>query len=479
MSPWLYQLVHKRPIDTLHDDIKTDIAIVGAGIAGVMTAYFVLKHTDKQVVLIEGNKVAHGATGRNAGQLVAEFERELHDIASEFGVTDAVQAEMHVNSSWILIEELFQEAKLTTPFSTFMGYNGYTSADRILDEIKNNAVRIEAGEAPHKFFIADTAVEIISGIPDIYRDLYSVIPHADVLDLLETDNPIYVAAMSLRKGCINGALLCEELVGYLLATYPLRFTLAEHAEIQQVELFENYVVLTHKKTADEIFSIEAEKVVLCTNGFSKFSIKNSVGADIDTHFHHNLHGFMGYMAGYLEELNRQPNALAYYGARKNKKHHRAKPGELPEQGDYYDDPYFYLTRRPYEIEKNESHNLVCIGGPEVYLKDTSVYDPHAEYDEKMALMMDSFLKKNYRHTPKDNMHFKFTWHGLMGFTSNGIRLIGAEPLNPVLMYNLGCNGVGILPGIYGAKRIADIIAGVTLEPTIFDPRHCGVDQKTC
>jgi glycine/D-amino acid oxidase-like deaminating enzyme len=36
------------------------------------------------------------------------------------------------------------------------------------------------------------------------------------------------------------------------------------------------------------------------------------------------------------------------------------------------------------------------------------------------------------------------------------------------MYNLGCNGVGILPSIYGAKRIAQLLAGETLGPSIFD-----------
>ena len=48
-SPWLHQLKITRPIDTLYQDTKTDVTIVGGGIAGVMTAYFTLKNTDKQV----------------------------------------------------------------------------------------------------------------------------------------------------------------------------------------------------------------------------------------------------------------------------------------------------------------------------------------------------------------------------------------------------------------------------------------------
>ena len=60
------------------------------------------------------------------------------------------------------------------------------------------------------------------------------------------------------------------------------------------------------------YSITADKVVLCTNGFEKFSIINNAGADIDTKFHHMVRGKVGYMAGYLEELKHPPIALAFY-----------------------------------------------------------------------------------------------------------------------------------------------------------------------
>jgi glycine/D-amino acid oxidase-like deaminating enzyme len=278
--------------------------------------------------------------------------------------------------------------------------------------------------------------------------------------------------MSLRKGCINGAMLCEEVVGYMLSTYQGRFTLAEHAPIQELILHDD-----HAELRSGTYTVETDRVVLCTNGFSKFKITNAGGPDIDSVFHHQLHGFVGYMAAYIEELNQQPNALAYYGPRTKKSKHTKKGVDVPAENEYYDDPYFYLTRRPYELEKNERHNLVCLGGPEAYLVDTSIYERRGEYDQRIAESMDAFLKHNYRHTPKDNLKFKFTWHGLMGFTPNGIRLIGFEPLNPVLMYNLGCNGVGILPSIYGATRIADLLNGIPVPPTIFDPRRCG--DKTC
>jgi glycine/D-amino acid oxidase-like deaminating enzyme len=59
----------------------------------------------------------------------------------------------------------------------------------------------------------------------------------------------------------------------------------------------------------------------------------------------------------------------------------------------------------------------------------------------------------------------------MGYTTTGVRLVGREPLEERLMYNLGCNGIGILPSIMGAEKIARHINREPLNPTVFDPRR--------
>lgn len=455
-SPWLHQLTVTRPIDTLQSDIATDIAIVGAGIAGVMTAYFTLKNTDKQVLLIEGNRVAHGATGHNAGQIVFEFEREFYSLVEEFGLSMAADAEKSVRGAWILLEQIYEEAKLTTPMSSFMGYNGFTDIGRVVEELKNNIFRTEAGIQVSPIYISDTA-EDIDQIPKVYKDLYSLVPHADILSLLETEDTSYVAVMSERKGCVNAAVLIEEIVGYLLSTFKGRFVLCEETHIQEVILEKDLALLKSKE-----YAVTADKVVLCTNGFEKFLITNNAGADIDTKFHHMVRGKIGYMAGYLEELTHPPIALAFYDQTAD---------DVESVEDPYDQkPYIYMTRRPYELEKNEKHNLICVGGPEHSLDDTEQYVSEAEYKEEATEEISTFLHKTYKNAPKGDIDFRFKWHGLMGYTPTSIRVVGEEPKNRVLMYNLGCNGVGILTSIYGGKRIGDILSGQKLAPSLFDPR---------
>lgn len=84
-SPWIAQLAADGPPQPLDSNATGDVVVVGAGIAGIATAFFVLWGSTSSVMLIERDRVARGATGRNAGQLTTYFERPLSAIADEFG----------------------------------------------------------------------------------------------------------------------------------------------------------------------------------------------------------------------------------------------------------------------------------------------------------------------------------------------------------------------------------------------------------
>jgi glycine/D-amino acid oxidase-like deaminating enzyme len=473
-SPWLHQLKMTRPVDVLNGDTKTDVAIVGAGISGAITAYFTLKYTDKQVLLLEGSRVAHGATGHNAGQLVARFEREFHDIVREYGLELAADAERSIHSAWVLLDQVFEEANLTTPMSTFVGYSGFSGIDILIDELKNNALRKEAGINIYPIYIADHVADL-DKIPAEYRSLYELIPHKDILSLLETQDSQYIAVTAEKKGALNSALFVEELVGFMLDRYKGRFRLAEKTSVEKVILDTDSVLIktkTNIKNGEEEknFSVKADKIVLCTNGFERLAIDNKLNGDIDTEFHHMIHGTVGYMSAYLEEMNRPPMSLSYYDQNFLSSRNNL---DFANEG-----PYFYVTRRPYEIEnskqKNQKHepqhNLICIGGPEVQIGDTRKYVRESEFDKEMGRKISKFVEKTYKKIPGEHFKYSFEWHGLMGYTPGGIRVIGAEPLNKNLLYNLGCNGIGIMPAIFGGMKIGKLLSSQDFPPSIFDPK---------
>lgn len=445
-SPWLHQLNREREKSTLTSDVTTDVAIIGAGIAGVATAFHLLTTTATRVVLIDRFLLAHGATGHNAGQVVGHFERGLASLVEEYGLERATTAQRDVENAWNLLEHIYATCNLTIPFYKFIGHSGYTSFAQALVRLENNRLRVAGGLKQEHICIANTIPEK-HPIPAIYKGLYRLVPQEKIRLLLETEDDRFIAVSSYRKGCINSALLCERVVEYLQKTYPDRFHIFEHTPIRKVVLRANTALLDA-----EAHTVTASRVVLCTNGFESIRIINESGLDIDTKFHHLIEGKMGYMSGYLEERNKPPTAISYF----------TDPSTSP------DNSYYYLTRRGYEYERGRHHNLICIGGPDTPFKDTSQYSHEADYPDERADEIDQFVRSVYDKTPNKTIDYLFTWHGLMGYTRNGVRLIGPEPKNPVLLYNLGCNGVGILPSVYGGKRIAEYIAEKKVSPSIFD-----------
>lgn len=451
-SPWLAQLNRSRPIIPLAENMATDVVIVGGGIAGAVTAYFTLKDTDSAVVLLEADRVAHGATGHNAGQITSYFERPFESIVKEFGLELASEGQRSIESAWGLLDQIVADTALRTPVYRFTGYAGCSEFEQLVEHLEENKDRAAAGLAPETILIAKEA-GWEDALPLFYKDLYSVVPQDDLLALLETDDRRYLACVASQKGCMNSALFTEELVGYLMASYQGRFSLFEETPVTKVTLFED---LARVETGQG-HVLEGRRVVLCTNGFEQFHIENTSGSDIDTKFHHLVQGRIGYMAGYLESLNAAPTAISYF------------PKGIPETGDPTGETYFYLTRRPHGEDQGEAKNLVCAGGPEQVLPNQALYSREEHFREDVRDSLDEFLCTTYHHHPGSGTEYSFSWHGLMGYTPGGLRRIGAEPCNPVLLYNLGCNGVGILPSIFGGKRIARILAGETPERSIFDP----------
>lgn len=445
-SPWLYQLDQARIQHKLERVIVPHVAVVGAGIAGIATAFFTLKYTDQTVVLLERHKLGHGATGHNAGQVVTYFERGFASLVEEFGLPMASQGQQAVEDAWALIDEMYTDAGLDIPFARFMGHAGLSSLSQVLLHLEHNRLRREGGLKIEEIIVSQDA-SFLREIPLAYAGLYRIAERQEVLQRLETGDPLYVACVSAQKGCVNSALLCQEVAAYLAQEYPGRFALYEHTPVRKVILRESIAVLD---TGDH--AIKARRVVLCTNGFEDFTIINENGLEVDGRFHAAVQGKVAYMSGYLETLNKPPIAIRYY----------SNPSTSREES------YFYLTRRPYEYEDKPGHNLVLLGGPDENLPEHSRYSRESAFPEKHMAVFDAFLKRTYELDPNKKIDYLFTWHGLMGYTRNGVRMVGPEPQNPVLLYNLGCNGVGILPSVMGGRVVARHLVGEDVPPSIFD-----------
>lgn len=453
MSPWLQQLQRTRPVQKLTAPAHTDFCIVGGGIAGLSTAYFLLKHTSKNIILLEAERVAHGATGHNAGQLVSYFEKPFHEIVDEFDLELAAAGQQAVHSAWDLLDDIRADLDLETPCDIFTGYAGILDRATLIDRLRSSELKKRAGIDYGKVYIAKEFARSLR-IPRNFRGLHEFIPHKDLLELLETKDKRYKAALATKKGCMNSARFTEEVTGKLLERYQDRFSLYEESPVETIELRRRQATLYTSAC-----NVITDRVILCTNGFERIHIVNTHGGNIETKFHHLVRGSVGYMAAFVEPEQGAPIAISY----------------LPAHGKHEDaygaDPYVYMTRRRHTFgtAAKRRQSLICIGGPESLMDDTNDYSKEHPYPSEAERYIRQFLKKTYRNTGRAPQ-YQYLWHGLMGYTPNGLRCVGAEPCNPVLLYNLGCNGVGILPSVYGGLRIAQILRGDHLPASIFDPQ---------
>lgn len=446
-SPWLYQLARTRPETPLSENIETDVLIVGGGIAGVSTLYYTLKHTDRNVCLLEAKRVAHGATGHNAGYVVSDFEKPLQDIIGEYGKEKALAGVAAIESAWTLFEELATIAGDALPLERVTSYGGYAHREQFVAHLENRYLTKDVAPIPGKVLVAKES-GWMDELPSHLRDWCEAVSKEAIREALETREDLYLGAIPEKTIVTNSALLTDRVLLHCLATYPDRVSLYEFSPVHGIEL-------DHKKgrAISGECTVSFREIVLATNGFEDFYLRNNTGVEVDIGFHHEVKGVVGYMTGYLATEPPHSAAMYFY------------PHEKISSDPYAADPYFYITRRDF---KTDSHSkLISIGGPEVHLDYRERYFHDYDVSEEIYQSIDDFLeqKEGARRYEK-----KFRWHGLMGYTVSGLRLIGREPANPILLYNLGCNGIGILTSIYGGKKIADHLAGLDVPPSIFDPK---------
>jgi gamma-glutamylputrescine oxidase len=69
----------------LEEAIEADVCVIGGGLTGVSTALH-LAERGYSVVLLEAQRIGHGASGRNGGQLVSGYSCDMHRIRQEVGI---------------------------------------------------------------------------------------------------------------------------------------------------------------------------------------------------------------------------------------------------------------------------------------------------------------------------------------------------------------------------------------------------------
>lgn len=79
----------KRVRPALAEDVTADVCVIGAGFTGISAA-LELCERGYSVVVLESERIGFGASGRNGGQIVNGYSRDLETIAGRYGRDKAI-----------------------------------------------------------------------------------------------------------------------------------------------------------------------------------------------------------------------------------------------------------------------------------------------------------------------------------------------------------------------------------------------------
>jgi len=99
----------------LEGSIKCDIAIVGAGITGVLVAD-ALVATGKRIVILDSRDVALGSTAATTALVQYEIDTHLTDLVEQLGADRAARAYQACASSLDILEQRFPELLATSNY---------------------------------------------------------------------------------------------------------------------------------------------------------------------------------------------------------------------------------------------------------------------------------------------------------------------------------------------------------------------------
>jgi glycine/D-amino acid oxidase-like deaminating enzyme/nitrite reductase/ring-hydroxylating ferredoxin subunit len=120
ISYWI-DSVKPFEFEILNHDIDTDILIIGGGIAGLTTAYCLLK-AGRKITLVEDGLIGSGETGRTTAHLTCALDDRYYTIEKAFGVEGSQKAaESHMAAiDWI--ETTVNEEQIDCNFERIDGF---------------------------------------------------------------------------------------------------------------------------------------------------------------------------------------------------------------------------------------------------------------------------------------------------------------------------------------------------------------------
>lgn len=123
-----------KNFEKLNKDIVCDVLVIGGGMAGVLTAYY-LQEQGRQVVLVEGNTIGSGMTANTTAVITAQHDMPYKDMIKYYGEKKAKQ---YLDANLAAVQEfkrLVEENQIDCDFEITPSYM-YSREYVLNDEVK-------------------------------------------------------------------------------------------------------------------------------------------------------------------------------------------------------------------------------------------------------------------------------------------------------------------------------------------------------
>jgi glycine/D-amino acid oxidase-like deaminating enzyme len=125
----LWSATSKEPaVPVLDKNIDADVCVVGAGIAGMTTAYL-LAREGRSVVVLDRNQVGSGETMRTTAHLSSVIDAGYREIESLHGAKRARLVAQSHTEAIVQIERIVDEEKIDCDFERLDGYLFFPDKD--------------------------------------------------------------------------------------------------------------------------------------------------------------------------------------------------------------------------------------------------------------------------------------------------------------------------------------------------------------
>ncbi len=226
-------IVHEFNTNSLQSRIDVDVCIIGGGYTGLSTALHLAKN-GVTVALLESNKVAFGASGRNGGQVCTGLRKEQDEVESLYGIEEARKLWQLGEDAKALVRSLINDYSIKCDYKP-----GIAHAD-------------------HKPGYADSTRDYVAKLNTDYD-------YSDIVYLAQNE----MAEVTGSESYFGGSL--DRGAGHL---HPLNYALgiAHAAKSHGAKIYENSRVLSYESGESVIVftengSVKANKIVLACNAY--------------------------------------------------------------------------------------------------------------------------------------------------------------------------------------------------------------------